>query len=43
MSVEELKKAVSELPREDLTKLASWFQKDRAEEGDRQMEKDFAQ
>ena len=41
MSVEELEKAVSELPREDLTTFASWFQNDRAEEGDRQIEKDL--
>ncbi len=41
MSVEELEKAVSELPREDLTTFVSWFQNDRAEEGDRQMEKDL--
>ncbi len=41
MSVEELEKAVSELPREDLTKFSSWFQNDMAEEGDRQIEKDL--
>ena len=41
MSVEELEKAVSEWPREDLTKFSSWFQNDRAEEGDRQIEKDL--
>ncbi len=41
MSVEELEKAVSELPREDLTKFSSWFQNDMAEEGDRPIEKDF--
>ncbi len=41
MSVEERGKAVSEWPREDLTTFASWFQNDRAEEGDWQMEKDL--
>ena len=41
MSVEERGKAVSESPHEDLTKFSSWFQNDRAEEGDRQTEKDL--
>ena len=41
MSVEELEKAVSELPREDLTRFFSWFQNYMAEEWDRQIEKDL--
>ena len=41
MSVEELEKAVSELPREDLTKFSSWFQNYMAKEWDRQIEKDL--
>ena len=41
MSVEELEKAVSELPHEDLTKFSSWFQNYMAKEWDRQIENDL--
>ena len=41
MSIEELEKAVSELPREDLIKFSSWFQNYMAKEWDRQIEKDL--
>lgn len=41
MSVDELEKAVSALPREDLAKFSSWFQDYMADEWDRQIEEDL--
>jgi hypothetical protein len=40
MSVEELEKAVSKLPREELARFTAWFQDYLSEAWDRQMEAD---
>jgi hypothetical protein len=42
MSVLELEQAVSQLPPEDLSKFASWFEEFMADEWDRQIERDAA-
>ena len=42
MSVIELEKAIADLPREQLSQFAKWFQEYMADEWDRQIEKDAA-
>jgi hypothetical protein len=40
MSVEQLEKAIEELPRDELARLATWFAEYQAQQWDRQIEED---
>ena len=42
MSVLELEQAISQLPPEDLSKFATWFEEYMADEWDKQIERDVA-
>lgn len=42
MSVLELEQAIAQLPAEDLSRLAQWFEEFMADEWDRQIERDAA-
>jgi hypothetical protein len=42
MSVHELEQAISQLPSEELTRLAAWFEEFMADEWDKQIERDAA-
>ncbi len=42
MSVQELEQAISKLPAEELSQLATWFEEFMADEWDRQIERDVA-
>jgi len=42
MSVLELEQAISQLPSEDLSRLAEWFEEYMADEWDKQIERDVA-
>jgi hypothetical protein len=42
MSVLELEQAISQLPAEELSKFAAWFEEYMADEWDRQIERDVA-
>lgn len=42
MSVLELEQAISQLPAEELSKLAAWFEEFMADEWDKQIERDVA-
>ena len=42
MSVQELEQAISQLPAEDLSRFAEWFEEFMADEWDKQIERDVA-